>query len=200
MNTVTLEIDGKTVKAQEGTTVFQAAKKAGINIPSLCYHEKLEPYGACRLCMVEVTKGRGTKLVASCCYPVEDGLVVKTDSEKIHRIRKVIIELALPLAPLGPLLGLAKKYGIKETRFPLDKGVEPSYCILCGRCVRYCSEVKKQNAIGFVGRGVNRKVALVSGIGDICVECRECYDPSICEGGKFVPSAEEFAYPLYRSR
>lgn len=199
MNTVTLEIDGKAVKAEEGMTVLQAAKNAGIDIPTLCHHDELEPYGACRFCMVEVTKDRRTKLVASCCYPVEDALIVKTDSERINRIRKVIIELVLPQAPLGPLRGLAKKYGVKESRFPLDKGEEPSYCILCGRCVRYCSEVKKLNAVGFVGRGVDRIVALVPGIGDECVACRECYESSICEGGKFVPSAEEFAYPLHRN-
>ena len=199
MNTVTLEINGKTVKAEEGMTVLQAAKNAGIDIPTLCHHDGLEPYGACRFCMVEVTKDRRTKLVASCCYPVENALIVKTDSERINRIRKVILELVLPQAPLGPLRGLAKKYGVKESRFPLDKGEEPSYCILCGRCVRYCSEVKKLNAVGFVGRGVDRMVALVPGSGDECVACRECYESSICEGGKFVPSAEEFAYPLHRN-
>jgi len=149
---------------------------------------------------VEVTKGRRAKLVASCCYPVEDALIVRTDSERISRIRKVILELILPQAPVGPFLSLAKKYGVKESRFPLDKGEESSYCILCGRCVRYCAEIKKLNAIGFVGRGVNRKVALVSGIGDECFACRKCYGASICEAGKFVPSAEEFAFPPHRSR
>lgn len=80
MSSITMKIDGKSVQAEEGMTVFQAAKKAGIGIPALCNNERLEPFGVCRFCMVEVTKGQRTKLVASCCYPAEDGLVVKTDS------------------------------------------------------------------------------------------------------------------------
>jgi len=150
--------------------------------------------------MVEVRKDNRTKLVASCCYPVEDALKIRTDSERISRIRKVILELIVPQAPVGPLLALAKKYGADRSRFPLDKGEEPPYCILCGRCVRYCAEIKKLNAIGFVNRGIDRKVALVPGIGDECTSCRECYGPTVCESGKFVPYAEEFAFPPHRSR
>lgn len=194
MEKITLEIDGKKVKAEEGMTLLQAAESLGIEIPSLCYHEDLEPYGACRLCTVEITKSERTRLVAACCYQVENGLVVKTDSEKVNKIRKMILELMLPLAPTGPLMTLSAKYGlceyvkrseeegewkVKEFRFPAE---EPTYCTLCGLCVRYCAEVTKENVIGFIGRGIDRQVALVPG--KYCNSCREC--ESICEGGEFM--------------
>ena len=200
MSKMTMKIDGKSVEAEEGMTVFQAAKKAGVGIPSLCYNEKLEPFGACRFCMVEVTKDQKTKLVASCCYPAEDGLVVKTNSDRITKIRKVILELIMPLAPAGPLSSMAEKYGADGSRFPLEKGEKPTDCTLCGRCVRYCREVKKLNAIGFVGRGVNRRVELMPEIGNECITCRECYGKDICESGKFVICAEEFPFLQYAYR
>lgn len=198
VKTITLDINGKKVKAREGMTIQQAAKLAGIDIPTLCHHEDLEPYGACRLCTVEVTKSERKKLVAACCYAVEDGLIVKTDSEQVNKIRKMILELLLPLAPTGPLQTLGAEYDLckyvrkseeesewkmKEFRFPAE---EPSYCTLCGLCVRYCTEIKKVNAIGFIDRGIDRQVALVPG--KDCVFCREC--ESICEGGKFIPLLE----------
>jgi bidirectional [NiFe] hydrogenase diaphorase subunit len=200
MSTITLEIDGKSVKAEEGTTVLKAAKSAGIDIPVLCQADKLEPFGACRFCMVEVTKGQRTKLVASCCFPAEEGLVVKTNSDKIRKIRKVILELLLPSAPYGQLPELAKKYGANPSRFPLENDEEPSQCTLCGRCVRYCAEVKKLHAVGFVGRGVTRKVELLPGLGNECVTCRECYSKDICNSGKFVIMADEFPFLPYRSK
>lgn len=194
VKTITLDIDGRKVKAGEGMTIQQAAKSAGIDIPTLCHHEDLDPYGACRLCTVEIIKSERTRLVAACCYPVEDGLIVKTDSERINKVRRTILELLLPLAPAGPLQTLGAEYALceyvkkseeegewemKEFRFPAE---EPSYCTLCGLCVRYCAEIKKENAIGFIGRGIDRQVALVPG--KDCAFCREC--ESICEGGKFL--------------
>ncbi|MDI6856575.1 MAG: 2Fe-2S iron-sulfur cluster-binding protein [Candidatus Thermoplasmatota archaeon] len=201
MRTITLEIDEKKVKAEEGMTILQAAKSVGIDIPTLCYHEKLEPYGACRLCMVEITKNKRSRLVTSCCYPVEEGLIVKTDTEKVNKIRKTIIELLLPLAPTGPIMTLGAKYGlceyIKKTevegewkvkgfRFP----TEQNDCTLCGLCVRYCAEIKKENAVGFIGRGVDRHIAILPEKGGICIFCRECYN--LCDGGKFPHEAEAF--------
>ena len=117
---VTLEIDGRKVKAREGMTILEAAREAGIEIPTLCYHEKLKPYGACRLCTVEIVREGRSRLVASCAYPVEEGLIVKTETELVRKVRKLILELLLPLAPTGPIKSLAKKYGAKEDRFKAE--------------------------------------------------------------------------------
>jgi len=178
--TVTFEIDGKEVKAEEGMTILKAAKQASIEIPTLCYHEKLEPYGACRICSVEIEKRGRTQVVASCCYPVEEGLKVKTTSEKVERIRKMMIEMLLPISPSGPILSLAQKYGVEKSRFH----AELTHCILCGLCVRYCSEIKKENAVTFVGRGALRKITVVPEKAGVCALCRECYD--LCPGGKII--------------
>src|SRR4030042_6331091 len=125
MSEILLKIDGKEVKAKEGMTVLEAARSAGISIPTLCHHEKLEPYGACRLCTVEAeTRGR-TNLVAACLYPVEQNLVVRTRSEKVDKTRKMILELLLAHAPdAGELQNLAQEYGANKGRF--DK--EHSFC------------------------------------------------------------------------
>src|SRR5512136_426340 len=91
---VTLLIDDKEIKAKEGTTILEAAQHAGVEIPTLCYYEGLESYGACRFCSVEIEKRGRAQVVASCCYPVEEGLKVKTKTPKITKMRKTIIELA----------------------------------------------------------------------------------------------------------
>jgi len=170
---VRLEIDGKQVEAEEGMTILQAARKAGIEIPTLCYNDQLEPYGACRICTVEIIKDGRKRYVVSCVYPVEEGLKVRTDSEEIRKIRKTLLELMLPLAPAsGPLKKLAEKYGARANRFQ----AEPTACILCGLCVRYCAEVKKANAICFIGRGTERQVAFVPEVAPYeCPSCRQCY-------------------------
>jgi len=179
---ISLTIDGKNVKAKEGMTVIQAAQEAGITIPNLCHDDRLEPYGGCRFCMVEIVKDNRRRLVASCCYPVEEGLVVDTRTERVENIRKMLIEFLLPLSPSGSHIELAKEYGIKESRFRMKPPEAP--CDLCGKCVRYCAEVKKRNAVCFVGRGVNRDVTLVPEASDVCMSCRECFD--VCDAGKMV--------------
>jgi bidirectional [NiFe] hydrogenase diaphorase subunit len=173
MSEILLQIDGKEVKAKEGMTVLEAARSAGIFIPTLCHHEKLEPYGACRICTVEVETGGRTNLVAACIYPVAQDLVVKTRSEKVDKTRKTLIELMLAHAPDAPALqDLAQEYGAEKDRF--EK--EPSFCILCGLCVRYCAEVKKKNAVGFVDRGPNREISFIPEIASKeCWNCKECF-------------------------
>jgi bidirectional [NiFe] hydrogenase diaphorase subunit len=176
MTEILLQIDGKEVKAEEGMTLLGAAQRAGIVIPTLCHCEKLESYGACRICTVEVEARGRRNLVAACLYPVEKNLVVRTRSEKVDKIRKMILELLLAHAPGAPeLQDLARAYGAREARF--EK--EPSFCILCGLCVRYCAEVKKKNAIAFVDRGTRREISFIPEIASQeCWGCKECF--SLC--------------------
>jgi NADH dehydrogenase/NADH:ubiquinone oxidoreductase subunit G len=186
MKKTTLQIDGRKVSVPEGTTILQAARDLGIDIPTLCHHEELLPYGACRLCMVEISRDKGGRLVASCVYPVEEGLKIKTDTTRVKKVRKMILELLLPTAPVGPLKSLASEYGIEKSRFTPEE--QPTFCTLCGLCVRYCNEIVRKDAVGFVGRGVDREVSLLPGKDDICVLCRKCYD--LCEAGRFPIIAE----------
>ena len=173
MSEILLQIDGKKVKATEGMTILEAARSAGIFIPTLCHHDKLEPYGGCRLCIVEVESRGWTKLVVSCIYPVEKDLIVRTRTEKVDRIRKMILELLLAHAPDAfELQDLAKEYGADKNRF--EK--ESSFCIHCGLCVRYCAEVKKKYAVGFVDRGTRREISFVPEIAaKECWDCKECF-------------------------
>ena len=173
MSEIFLQIDGREVGAREGTTLLEAARSAGIFIPTLCYHEKLEPYGGCRLCIVEVEDRGRTSLVVSCVYLVKENLVVKTRSEKVDRIRKMILELQMAHAPDAfELQALAQEYGADRDRF--EK--EASFCIHCGLCVRYCAEVKKKNAVGFVGRGTKKEISFIPEIAaKECWDCKECF-------------------------
>jgi NADH dehydrogenase/NADH:ubiquinone oxidoreductase subunit G len=173
MSEIILQIDGKEVKAKEGMTLLEAARSADIKIPTLCYHEKLEPFGGCRLCIVELEQRGWTRLVVSCVYPVEKNLVVRTRSEKVDRIRKMVLELQMAHAPDAfELQDLAKEYGADRNRF--EK--EPSFCIHCGLCVRYCAEVKKKNAVGFVDRGIRKEISFVPEIASKeCWNCKECF-------------------------
>jgi bidirectional [NiFe] hydrogenase diaphorase subunit len=176
---VTLFINDQEIKASQGMTVLQAAQSAGIDIPTLCHHEKLAPYGACRLCTVEINKGQRSRLVASCVYPVEDGLIVKTESKPVVRVRKTLLEMMWLRAPGVQAI---RDYGIK---YGLDRNkvdVEPTFCILCGLCVRYCSEVKGLNFIGFVGSGEERQVMFRPEADfNECLKCGECYN--LCPTG-----------------
>ncbi len=169
---VTLKIDGLEVAAQAGTTVMDAARSVNINIPNLCSNPELEPYGACRMCMVEVTHGKRTRLVASCIYEVAAGLEVKTDTERVKNVRRLVIELMLSRNPKHPaLLELAEQEGVEGTRFDVDvRG-----CILCGQCVRTCREVVGVSAIGFEGRGTIRKISTPFNEAPAeCIACGSC--------------------------
>jgi NADH dehydrogenase/NADH:ubiquinone oxidoreductase subunit G len=170
---IPLKIDGKEILAAEGATVLEAARGAGIRIPTLCHDDRLEPFGGCRLCIVEVAARGGTRLVVSCVYPAEKGLVVRTRSEKVDRIRKTLLELLLAHAPDSPALrDLAKEYGADVNRF--EK--EPSFCVHCGLCVRYCAEVKGKHAVGFIDRGIWKEISFVPEIAaKECDACKECF-------------------------
>ncbi len=173
MGDVRLVIDGQEVQAPEGSTVLQAARRAGIAIPTLCHHDDLEPFGSCRLCTVEVERGGRRQHVVACVYPAQEGLSVRTRTPTVDRIRKVILELYLARAPESPRLReLAEEYGADPERFDKD----PSFCILCGLCVRYCAEVKGKHAVGFVNRGTRKEIAFIPEIAAReCWNCKECF-------------------------
>ena len=173
MSEILLQIDGIEVKAEEGMTILEAAQSAGIYIPTLCHHEKLQPYGACRICTVEAEAGGRTNLVAACVSPVQPNLVVRTRSEKVDKTRKILLEQFLAHAPDAPALqDLAQEYGADKDRF--EK--ESSFCILCGLCVRYCAEIKQKNAVGFVDRGARREISFIPEIASTeCWKCKECF-------------------------
>jgi bidirectional [NiFe] hydrogenase diaphorase subunit len=170
---ISLTIDDRQVEVKGGTTILEAAKSVGIVIPTLCCHEELQPYGACRLCTVEVEVQGRTNLVASCVFPVEANTVVRTRSDDIDEIRKTILEMLLAHAPGAPVLQeYAKEYGADAASF--EK--EPSFCILCGLCVRYCAEVKKANAIAFADQGPTRQVNFIPEIASKeCWKCKQCF-------------------------
>jgi bidirectional [NiFe] hydrogenase diaphorase subunit len=169
---VTLTIDGVKVQAEEGTALLEVAKFYGIDIPTLCYNDELTAYGACRLCTVEVDDGRRTRLVASCLYPVKDGIKVKTHSERVIKGRKMILELLIAKCPNSKTLqDLASQMGLEKIRFKMEN----EDCILCGLCVRMCAEQMGSGAIGFVGRGQKREVATPFRIvNEICRNCGAC--------------------------
>ena len=173
MSEIIVQIDGKEVKATEGMTVLEAAQSAGISIPTLCHHEKLEPFGACRLCIVKVQVGNWSKHVVSCVYTVEENLIVTTRSEEIDKIRKIILELQLCHAPDSPeLLAYGEEYGADKDRF--EK--EASFCIHCGLCVRYCAEVKQKHVVGFVDRGIRKEICFIPELAaKECWDCKECF-------------------------
>jgi bidirectional [NiFe] hydrogenase diaphorase subunit len=176
MSKIQLIIDGKEIVAAEGKTILETARDEGIFIPTLCHHEALEPYGACRICVVEVDAGGRKGLGAACVRPIEKNMVVTTRSEQIDNIRKILIEQFLAHAPDSEiLLELAKEYGADKDRF----AKQPSFCILCGLCVRYCTEVKKKNAIGFFDRGATREIRFIPEIAvKECKDCKGCF--SLC--------------------
>jgi bidirectional [NiFe] hydrogenase diaphorase subunit len=168
----TLRIDGREIATSPGTTILEAARDANIYIPKLCSNEELVPYGACRLCMVEITHGKGTRLVASCIYEAAEGLEVKTNTERVLRVRRLVIELLLTRNPNHPALRkIADELGVAETRFEIDfRG-----CIMCGQCVRTCREVVKASAIGFKSRGPTRKIATpFDESPPDCIACGSC--------------------------
>lgn len=180
MKTVTITINRKRYQAEEGEPVLKVARGAGVDIPALCYHEALTPYGACRLCVVEVIAGAPKGLATSCTLAARDGLKVKTESKEISETRKGLLELYLAEAPGSQYIHeLAAKYGVKESRFTRKLKPEEleNKCILCGLCVRVCNEVISAGVINFIGRGPDTKVnAPYLEPSDKCIGCTACAD------------------------
>ncbi|MFO8034469.1 MAG: bidirectional hydrogenase complex protein HoxU [Candidatus Bipolaricaulota bacterium] len=224
---ITLEIGGRQVQAYPGQTILEAAKAAGIHIPTLCNLEGLNPWGACRLCLVEVKTWRG-KLVPSCATAVEEGMEVVAHSQRLRELRRTILELLFAernhicavCVSNGncELQDLACELGMDHVRFPyrfpalgLDATheryvVDHNRCVLCGRCVRACSEVEGAMTWGFSNRGVDTLVATDIGgpwiDSSTCTECGKCVEA--CPTGalldKRTSAAEQEKEPEVISR
>jgi heterodisulfide reductase subunit A len=188
---IKLTIDGQPFEAKEEQTILEVARRAGINIPTLCYHPALEPYGACRLCTVEVRWGRRVSLETACTYPVREGLEVLTMSDAVLRTRRMILELMLARCPNVPVIqDLAREYGIERSRFKTDDPDED--CILCGLCVRVCNELVGAGAINFSERGISRVIGPpFLEETETCIGCAAC--AIVCPTGAIRIVAEDAA-------
>ncbi len=177
---ITIKVNALDVSVQRGSTILEAAQSVGFPIPTLCHMEGLTPYGACRLCVVEIGAGNGTKLITSCTYPVEEGLIVRTGSRRVVKARKMIIELLLASSPQSKTIqDLASNYGVTQQRFRQ----EFEDCILCGLCVRMCKEQMVASAIGFRGRGQERTIGTpFDKKSEVCRLCGGCmYVCPVCQ-------------------
>lgn len=211
MSQITLTVDGIEVTVPKGTTVLEAARAAGVKIPTLCHHPELKNEGACRVCIVEVEGAR--TLVASCVYPAADGMVVRTNTEQVREARRTIVELILANHPWDcltcarnnncELQKLAFDCGIKKLRITGRKREaevdnssrsivrDPEKCVLCGRCVRVCRDVQGVSAIDHSGRGFDTMIgpALDRPLGEVaCVNCGQCIN--VCPVGAITEKSD----------
>lgn len=172
---INLVIDNKKIQAEEGSTILKAAQSNGIEIPTLCYHDELTASGACRLCSVEIKKGKRTRIVTSCIYQAEEGLTVTTHSERVMNVRRLILQLLMARCPTSEVIReLADEMGVKpQERFQPDE--DKGKCILCRQCVEVCEQVVGVSAIGFLNRGADKSVGTPfmepSGV---CIGCGAC--------------------------
>jgi bidirectional [NiFe] hydrogenase diaphorase subunit len=171
---VTFTINGRPASAASGSSLLEAIRRHGHRVPSLCHHEAVAPYGACRLCLVEVKKGRRTRLTTSCNYPVQADIEVLLDTAAVVKHRRVVLELMLASAPAAaPVRVLAAEYGVRSTPFPIVDA--KNACIDCGLCARVCKEVVGQDALGFAGRGTKRTMTTPWGEENpACIGCGAC--------------------------
>lgn len=171
---VTVNIDGALIRAHKGSSVLDAALDFGICIPHLCRGPYISDIGACRLCIVEHINNGRSKITTSCTLVVQEGMVILSNTEKIRKLRHNIAELLVAEAPNSRAVqDIALRCGVKEVRYPFRN----SNCILCGRCVRACSGHFGDKAIGFVGRGKDRRVESPFDLHSrLCNECGRCID------------------------
>ena len=208
---VNLTIDGKQVTVSKAATIYEAAKEAGIHIPVLCYAKKLLPYGACRVCLVEVEQMKG-RLIPSCTTPVSEGMVVITTSDEIKKVRKTVMEFLLvnhvldcPVCDKGgecDLQDLAYEFESISNRFEGEKFDLPTdevnpliernmnRCVLCGKCVRVCDEIVGYGSYSFINRGFETKIATAYDRGLDCEFCGQCL--SMCPVGALLPRPFKF--------
>lgn len=176
---ITATINDTEVRVEEGSSVLQAAVQYGIDIPTLCYHEGLSAYGACRMCLVEIIQNGRSKLESSCTRPLEQGMEIKTDTSEIRGHRKMIMELLLARCPdVKAIQEMAARVGVTKTRFASLN----EECILCGLCVRACRDAIGTSAITFMKRGIERHVDTPFSMNsDVCVGCGAC--AKVCPTG-----------------
>ena len=169
---ISFKIDGQPVEGKESGNILEVALDAGIEIPHLCYNESVKPYGACRLCLVEVVRRGRSRMTTACTYPVSEGIEVLTQSEKVLRARRMIMELILAMCPGDKLIqDMAKQMGVEEVRFKRDD----KDCILCGLCARVCDEVVGAHAIQFASRGDRKEMTPpFGGEAQSCIACGAC--------------------------
>lgn len=169
---ITFKLNGLDVQAEKGDTLLDVANFYGFPIPTLCHMEGLSPYGACRLCVVEIGTPPNTRLVSSCTYPAQEGLVVRTASTRVMRARKMVLELLLASCPQSKTIqDLAAAHEVRQQRFKQEQ----EDCILCGRCTRMCEEQMMAKAIGFQSRGEKRALGTPFDIkSEACRLCGGC--------------------------
>ncbi len=177
--TVNVTIDGRSLDVEEGSTILLAAREFGIHIPTLCYMDHLSTYGGCRLCVVEISNNGGKAFIdTSCTHEVREGMVIQTKSPRIIKARKMLAELLVTSAPNVKIAqDIAARMGLLKVRFPM----EDNRCILCGLCIRMCYEQMDGKALGFVGRGMGRKISMPFEVRpETCRLCRGC--DYVCPG------------------
>jgi len=201
---ISITVNGRAVEAEEGESILQAVRRAGISIPTLCYIDGLPPTGACRMCVVEL-EGDG-RLVPSCSFPVAPGMKILTHSPKAISARKTIVELLLANHPDDclycarngscELQGYAIELGVRQRRYSgsrndwkMDQSSpaivrDPDKCILCGKCVRVCEEIQGVACIDFIGRGSKAHIGTAFDEGlnvSSCINCGQCI--KVCPTG-----------------
>lgn len=208
---VTLTIDNKQVSVEKDATIYEAAKAAGINVPILCHDKKLKPFGACRMCLVEVEQMKG-RLIPACTTPVTEGMIVHTATEPVVKARKLVLELLLLNHPLDcpvcdkggdcELQNLSYDYKVNANRLsdakfqheidynnPLIER-DQNRCVLCGKCVRICDEIVARGALTFMNRGIETKIGTEFDGPLNCEFCGSCI--SVCPVGALLARPFKF--------
>ncbi len=173
---IIITVDGRKVETENKKMLLGILEDIGLNIPTLCHHPALAPSGACRLCVVEITKeswNKSSKIVTSCLYPAEDGLIVNTRTEDVLKTRQALLELYMAQCPgSDEIKSMARLEGIDTTSYIVGK--PDNKCVLCGLCIRVCQDCGP-GAISTLGRGIDKLVAPnPDGVGDECTGCRAC--------------------------